>query len=44
MLAAVPADVVIGLEIPMRGLAESGVGPMDRLRPCVVAARELFNR
>ncbi len=41
MLAAVPADVVIGLEIPMRGLAESGVGPMDRLRPCVAAAREL---
>ncbi len=35
ILAAVPADVVVGLEIPMRSLAESGVGPMDRLRPCV---------
>jgi len=44
ILAAVPADVVVGLEIPMRGLAESGVGPMDRLRPCVAAARELCNR
>jgi sugar phosphate isomerase/epimerase len=44
ILAAVPADVVIGLEIPMRGLAGSGVGPMDRLRPCVAAARELCNR
>jgi len=44
MLAAAPGDVVIGLEIPMRGLAESGVGPMDRLRPCVAAARELCNR
>jgi sugar phosphate isomerase/epimerase len=42
ILGAVPADVVVGLEIPMRGLAESGVGPMDRLRPCVVAARELL--
>jgi sugar phosphate isomerase/epimerase len=44
MLEAVPADVVVGLEIPMRALAESGVGPMDRLRPCVAAARELLHR
>jgi len=44
IIAAVPADVVIGLEIPMRGLAESGVGPMDRLGPCVAAARELLSR
>jgi sugar phosphate isomerase/epimerase len=44
MLGAVPDDVVVGLEIPMRGLAESGVGPMDRLRPCVAAARELLAR
>ena len=44
ILGAVPADVVVGLEIPMRRLAESGVGPMDRLRPCVAAARELFRR
>jgi sugar phosphate isomerase/epimerase len=43
ILGAVPANVVVGLEIPMRGLAESGVGPMDRLRPCVAAARELCN-
>ena len=42
ILAAVPADVVVGLEIPMRSLAEAGVGPMDRLRPCVAAARELL--
>jgi sugar phosphate isomerase/epimerase len=44
ILAVVPADVVIGLEVPMRSLAESGVGPIDRLRPCVAAARELCNR
>ncbi len=43
ILGAVPADVVIGLEIPMRRLAESGVGPMERLRPCVAATRELFS-
>jgi sugar phosphate isomerase/epimerase len=41
LLAAVPDDVVVGLEIPMRSLAESGVGPMERLRPCVAAARQL---
>ncbi|MCV7410259.1 xylose isomerase [Mycobacterium florentinum] len=43
MLEAVPTDVVVGLEIPMRALAESGVGPMERLRPCVTAARELLD-
>jgi sugar phosphate isomerase/epimerase len=42
ILGAAPRDVVVGLEIPMRGLAESGVGPMERLRPCVAAARELL--
>jgi sugar phosphate isomerase/epimerase len=41
ILAAVPAEVVIGLEIPMRSLAESGVGPIHRLRPCVAGAQEL---
>jgi sugar phosphate isomerase/epimerase len=41
ILGVVPADVVVGLEVPMRSLAESGVGPMERLRPCVAAAREL---
>lgn len=42
ILAVVPTDVVVGLEIPMRALAESGVGPADRLGPCVAAARELL--
>src|SRR5262249_11970642 len=44
ILAAGPTDVVVGLEIPMRSLAEFGVGPMDRLRPCVAAARDLVAR
>jgi sugar phosphate isomerase/epimerase len=42
-LAEVPADIVVGLEIPLRSLAESGVGPLDRLRPCVAAARALLD-
>jgi sugar phosphate isomerase/epimerase len=42
ILGAAPDDVVVGLEIPMRGLAEAGVGPLDRLRPCVAAAREII--
>jgi len=41
ILGVAPADVVVGLEVPMRSLAESGVGPMERLRPCVAATREL---
>jgi sugar phosphate isomerase/epimerase len=44
MLDAVPAEVVVGLEIPMRALAESGVGPAERLRPCVAAAHDLLLR
>lgn len=44
LLDVVPADVVVGLEVPMRTLAESGVGSMERLRPCVDAARELLTR
>lgn len=44
ILDVVPDDVIVGLEVPMRTLAEAGVGPMDRLRPCVVAARELLAR
>ena len=42
ILGVIPNDVVIGLEIPMRRLAESGIGPMERLRPCVSAAPELL--
>lgn len=42
MLAAVPPDVVVGLEVPMRASAEAGVSAEDRLRPCVQAARELM--
>lgn len=42
ILKAVPHDLVIGLEIPQRRLAESGVGPHERLGRCVEAARALL--
>jgi len=43
ILAALPGDIVIGLEVPQRSLALSGVHPIDRLRPCVEAARALLS-
>jgi sugar phosphate isomerase/epimerase len=42
LLAALPGDRVIGLEIPMRSRAESGVSAYDRLLPCVHSARALL--
>jgi sugar phosphate isomerase/epimerase len=39
-----PADVVVSLEIPMRSLAERGIGPSERLASCVEAARSLLLR
>jgi sugar phosphate isomerase/epimerase len=42
VLLALPADVVIELEVPRRSLALAGVSPFDRLRPCVEAARRLL--
>jgi sugar phosphate isomerase/epimerase len=41
ILTALPRDSMIGLEVPQRSLALSGVHPADRLRPCVEAARAL---
>nr|WP_321572636.1 hypothetical protein [Parafrankia colletiae] len=42
MLAALPRDRVIGLEVPIRSQAEAGVGPADRLARCVEATRGLL--
>jgi sugar phosphate isomerase/epimerase len=44
MLTALPRDRVIGLEVPLRREAEAGVGPRERLRRCVAAARSLLAR
>lgn len=42
ILNALPRDLVLGLEIPQRKLAEAGVGPHERLGACVEAARALL--
>lgn len=42
ILCALPPDIVIEVEVPQRSLALAGVGPFDRLRPCVDAARRLL--
>ena len=42
ILKALPADVVIGLEVPRLSLAEAGVSHVDRMRTCVEAARGLL--
>ncbi len=43
LLALVPNDCVIGLEVPMSARAQAGVGPRERLEPCVAAARLLLD-
>jgi sugar phosphate isomerase/epimerase len=41
-LRALPADVAVGLEVPMVSKAEAGVSVRDALAPCIAAARELL--
>jgi sugar phosphate isomerase/epimerase len=41
-LAALPAGVTVGLEVPMVSLARAGVSVRDALAPCVAAARKLL--
>ncbi|OJZ70208.1 xylose isomerase [Mycobacterium paraffinicum] len=43
ILCALPSDIVIELEVPQKQLALDGVSPIDRLRPCVGAARRLLS-
>ena len=40
---ALPADCILGLEIPMQARALAGVAPFDRLSPAVAAARSLLS-
>ena len=42
LLRVVPADRIVGLEIPLLTAASAGVGPLDRLRPAVEATRALL--
>ena len=43
ILAVLPPGRVIGLEVPMRGAAEAGIGPHDRLERCVDGVRRLLS-
>jgi sugar phosphate isomerase/epimerase len=43
LLSVLRGDVVIEIEVPQRSLALDGVSPIDRLRPCVAAARRLLS-
>ena len=44
LVQALPRDIVLGLEIPMLAKAQAGIGPRERLAPCVKAARDLLAR
>ncbi len=44
ILSVLPRDVVLGLEVPQRSLAEAGVGTRERVSRCVQAARQLLSR
>jgi sugar phosphate isomerase/epimerase len=38
----IPPGVVVSLELPLRSLAEQGLGPRERTAPCVAAARAML--
>ena len=44
ILAALPRNVMLGLEVPQRSLAAAGIGPHERVGRCVAATRNLLNR
>lgn len=44
LLAAVPRDVIVGLETPMLRDAEAGIGPKERLSGGIQATRDLLAR
>jgi len=42
LVAAVPGDVPLGLEIPMQSVAEAGIGPAERLAPSIAAVEAML--
>lgn len=42
MLAALPRNVVVGLEVPLRDQAGAGISAKERMQKCVAAARALL--
>jgi sugar phosphate isomerase/epimerase len=43
ILSVLAPDIVLEIEVPRRSLALEGVSPLDRMRPCVDAARRLLS-
>jgi len=43
-LKVVPEQVIVSVEVPQRSLAEAGLGPRERVEPCVAAGRRLLAR
>jgi sugar phosphate isomerase/epimerase len=43
LLALVPDDVVVSVEVPRRRAVEAGLGPVERVRPCIEAARAMLD-
>jgi sugar phosphate isomerase/epimerase len=44
ILSVLPHHLVLGIEAPMRRQADAGIGPRERLAPCVEAVRGLLAR
>jgi sugar phosphate isomerase/epimerase len=44
VLAALPPDIVISAEVPLRTLEQSGVSPEERARRALEASRQVLNR
>jgi sugar phosphate isomerase/epimerase len=42
VLRALPRDLPVGIEVPLRSQAEAGLGPRERLGPVVESARRLL--
>ena len=42
ILSVLPSDIMLEIEVPRRSLALAGVSPLDRMRPCVDAARRML--
>jgi len=43
ILATLPRDIIVSMEIPMRSKAEAGMLPYERLVPCVTAVNQLLS-
>lgn len=43
LIRALPANLTVGLELPMADKAAAGIGPEERLAPAIAAARELLS-